>query len=79
GHISNKIAHIPPNGKAERRPRKYPHPQDAKRRAIARLYKTFCYSIIYLCVSVFICGSFKSSGVLNIGVPVLFSGWTRNG
>jgi hypothetical protein len=25
------------------------------------------------------CGSFKSSGVLNIGVPVLFSGWTRNG
>ena len=33
---------------------------------VARLYKTYCYSITYLCVSVSICGSFKSSGILYI-------------
>ena len=27
---------------------------------ISRLYKTYCYSIIYLCESVYICGSFDA-------------------
>ena len=27
---------------------------------VARLYKTYCYSIIYLCESVYICGSFDA-------------------